>query len=143
MIITRETEYAVRILRSLVNLNIKNIREISDEQAIPRQFAYKISKKMERAGFIDIVRGAQGGCRLAKDLRDISLMDLIRVVDKENMTSHCLDDSSTCVYKQQFDECSIQESFDQIQRDLMDYFSSISLYSFIFRVTGLLQNWNR
>ena len=41
VIITRETEYAVRILRSLVNLNIKNIREISDEQAIPRQFALR------------------------------------------------------------------------------------------------------
>lgn len=58
MLITRETEYAVRILRSLVDLNLKNIREISDEQLIPRQFAYKISKKMEKAGFIEIVRGA-------------------------------------------------------------------------------------
>ena len=54
MIITRETDYAVRILRSLINLRLKNIREISDEQLIPRQFAYKISKKMERAGYIEI-----------------------------------------------------------------------------------------
>ena len=61
MIITRETDYAIRILRSLADLQLKNIREISDEQMIPRQFAYKISKKLERAGFIEIIRGAQGG----------------------------------------------------------------------------------
>lgn len=51
MIITRETDYAIRILRSLADLQLKNIREISDEQLVPRQFAYKISKKLERAGF--------------------------------------------------------------------------------------------
>ena len=89
MIITRETDYAVRILRSLINLRLKNIREISDEQLIPRQFAYKISKKMERAGYIEIIRGAQGGCRLVKNLHDITLMDLIQVMDRENMLSNC------------------------------------------------------
>ena len=56
MIITRETDYAIRILRSLADLQLKNIREISDEQLVPRQFAYKISKKLERAGFIEIIR---------------------------------------------------------------------------------------
>lgn len=132
MIITRETEYAVRILRSLVDLHLKNIREISDEQLIPRQFAYKISKKMEKAGFIEIVRGAQGGCRLIKDLRTITLMDLIRVMDKENMTSHCLDDHPDCQYKQRFQKCGIQASFDQIQTDLVTYFSSITMEQFIF-----------
>lgn len=72
MIITRETDYAIRILRSLADLQLKNIREISDEQLVPRQFAYKISKKLERAGFIEIIRGAQGGCRLTRDLHDIT-----------------------------------------------------------------------
>lgn len=61
MIITRETDYAIRILRSLADWEQKNIREISDEQLIPRQFAYKISKKLEQAGYIEIIRGAQGG----------------------------------------------------------------------------------
>ena len=85
MIITRETDYAIRILRSLADLQLKNIREISDEQLVPRQFAYKISKKLERAGFIEIIRGAQGGCRLTRDLHGITLMDIINVMERENM----------------------------------------------------------
>ena len=51
MIITRETDYAIRILRSLADLQLKNIREISDEQMVPRQFAYKISKKLHDSGY--------------------------------------------------------------------------------------------
>lgn len=94
MIITRETDYAIRILRSLADLQLKNIREISDEQLVPRQFAYKISKKLERAGFIEIIRGAQGGCRLTRDLHGITLMDIINVMERENerenMITSCL-----------------------------------------------------
>lgn len=132
MIITKETDYAIRILRSLVNLRLKNIREISDEQLIPRQFAYKISKKLERAGYIEIVRGAQGGCRLVADLRQITLMDLIQIMDRGNMLSNCLDDEYTCSFCRGSSECGIHTSFTQIQKELTRYFLTINLYDVIF-----------
>ena len=98
MIITRETDYAIRILRSLADLQLKNIREISDEQMVPRQFAYKISKKLERAGFIEIIRGDQDSCRLTRDLHEITLMDIINVMERENMINSCLDGDLQCPY---------------------------------------------
>ena len=132
MIITRETDYAVRILRSLVNLRLKNIREISEDQLIPRQFAYKISKKLERAGYIEIIRGAQGGCRLVRDLHDISLMDLIQVMERENMISSCLDEGFSCSYRERNAHCGIHSSLEKVQQKLAAYFSSITLYELIF-----------
>ncbi len=132
MIITRETDYAVRILRSLGNQRLKNIREISDEQFIPRQFAYKISKKLERAGYIEIVRGAQGGCRIVRDLKNITLMDLIKAMDRENMLSICLDAECECLYRKQNKGCGIYTSFEQIQSDLDHYFSSFSLHEVVW-----------
>lgn len=134
MIITKETEYAARMLRSLLRLGegeIKNIRIISDEQAVPRQFAYKISKKMERAGFIKIVHGAHGGCRIDRDLRDITMMEFIRTMDKENMTSYCLHGQTDCLYREQAGECSIRDSLCYIQRDLAAYFSTITVQQFV------------
>ncbi len=132
MIITRETDYAIRILRSLLNLRLKNIREISDEQSIPRQFAYKISKKLERAGYIEIIRGAQGGCRLVSDLHQITLMDLIHVMDRENMMNSCLDGDYSCPYREKMKDCSIHNSLKYIQDHLAAYFSTITLYDLIF-----------
>lgn len=132
MIITRETDYAVRILRSLINLRLKNIREISDEQLIPRQFAYKISKKMERAGYIEIIRGAQGGCRLVKNLHDITLMDLIQVMDRENMLSNCLDEGFVCPYRERNGgDCGLHTSFGQLQEQLTAYFSGVNLHDLV------------
>lgn len=136
MIITRETDYAIRILCSLLNLRLKNIREISDEQVIPRQFAYKISKKLERAGYIEIIRGAQGGCRLVSDLHEVTLMDLIHVMDRENMMSSCLDEEYECPYREKMTDCSIHVSLKHIQDHLAAYFSTITLHDLIFGMLG-------
>lgn len=136
MIITRETDYAIRILRSLLNLKLKNIREISDEQFIPRQFAYKISKKLERAGYIEIIRGAQGGCRLSCDLQHVTMMDLIHVMDRGNMLSACLEGNYDCEYRQKAqkcdDDCHVHESLVYIQQQLATYLTTISLHDLIF-----------
>ncbi|WP_337544904.1 Rrf2 family transcriptional regulator [Megasphaera sp.] len=132
MIITRETDYAIRILRSLADLQLKNIREISDEQLVPRQFAYKISKKLERAGFIEIIRGAQGGCRLTRDLHDITLMDIINVMERENMITSCLDGDFQCPYHRRYGFCDVHEALAGVQGKLSAYLATIHLYDIMF-----------
>ena len=136
MIITRETDYAIRILRSLADLQLKNIREISDEQLVPRQFAYKISKKLERAGFIEIIRGAQGGCRLTRDLHGITLMDIINVMERENerenMITSCLDGDFQCPYHHRYGFCDVHEALAGVQGKLADYLSTLNLYDIMF-----------
>ena len=68
MLLSRETDYALRILQSLLGGERKSVGEISREELIPQQFAYKIMKKLSNAGLVDITRGADGGCRLLADL---------------------------------------------------------------------------
>lgn len=132
MIITRETDYAVRILRALADDQLKNIREISAEQFVPRQFAYKISKKLEQAGFIEIIRGAQGGCHLIRDLHEISLMDLINVMDRENMLTSCLEDDFDCPYRNKKGVCEVHNALYNIQGKLADFLATINLYDVMF-----------
>ena len=64
MLISRETDYALRILRALSDGKKRSIEEICSLEATPKQFAYRIIKKLETAGWIIITRGAEGGCRL-------------------------------------------------------------------------------
>lgn len=132
MIITRETDYAVRILRALADFQLKTIKEICDDQYIPRQFAYKISKKLEKAGYIEIVRGATGGCRLKLDLREITLMDLISVMNRENMVSCCLTEENDCQYKKQHSGCCVHSYLCQLQGRLTEIFKTLSMQDIIF-----------
>ena len=67
MLITRETDYALRILRALLDGELHTAGQIAQDQLLPQSFAYKIMKKLEKAGMVQMIRGTAGGCRLAAD----------------------------------------------------------------------------
>ena len=63
MLITRETDYALRILRALAPGSCLTVGEIAEKESLPHKFTYKIMKKLEKAGIIRIIRGVNGGCQ--------------------------------------------------------------------------------
>ena len=62
--ITRETDYALRLLRTLQDGKRHTASEAAEREMVPSSFAYQILKKLARAGFVEIIRGTDGGCRL-------------------------------------------------------------------------------
>ena len=48
MIITKETDYALRILRVLLDGEKHSVAEMSETELIPNQFAYQILKALRR-----------------------------------------------------------------------------------------------
>ena len=49
MVITRETDYALRILRALLDGKLHTAGQIAQDELLPQAFAYKILKKLEKA----------------------------------------------------------------------------------------------
>lgn len=49
LVITRETDYALRILRALLDGELHAAGEIAQTELLPQAFAYKILKKLENA----------------------------------------------------------------------------------------------
>lgn len=96
--ITRESDYAIRILRALKNGEQQTIEQICSKEQVPRQFAYKILKKLDRAGLVSIRRGAGGGCRLGRSLEELTLLDVILVTDREFFLNPCLGKGYDCEY---------------------------------------------
>ena len=61
--ITRETDYALRLLRTLRDGERRTAAEAAERELVPQSFAHKILKKLARAGFVEVARGAShGGC---------------------------------------------------------------------------------
>lgn len=90
MLITREADYALRILRTLSEGGLVTAAEITQRELIPRQFAYKILRKLSRVGIIAVNRGVEGGCRLTADLREKSLYDLMAALDLVELVNACM-----------------------------------------------------
>jgi Rrf2 family protein len=82
--ISAKADYAVRAAVTLAALEegrpIKAER-LSDEQDIPLNFLENILNQLKAGGIVTSQRGPDGGFRLARDPTEISVADIIRVVE--------------------------------------------------------------
>ena len=84
MKITKKGEYAMRALVDLALNYKKGMRQIQDivrEEVIPEKFLEQILVTLKNAGFIQSKRGIGGGYFLSKSPDEISLGEVIRVID--------------------------------------------------------------
>ena len=122
MLITREIDYALRIVRELSSGKRETIDEICHNELIPRQFSYKILKKLEQAGMVKIYRGAGGGYSMAKDMRDITLFDVIVSINAEPLISECLGHGYNCpLDDKEGKPCGVHAELDRIQTLTFDH----------------------
>ena len=57
MLITRESDYALRLLRTLRDGEQYSVGELARREMVPQPFAYKIVKKLSAAGMVQVSRG--------------------------------------------------------------------------------------
>lgn len=127
MLISRETDYALRILRALLDGELHTVPELTQTQLLPQAFTYKIIKKLSAAGLVEIVRGAAGGCRLSADLAEASLLDLVRGMEERGEVSACMAVDYVCSWRQAHGGCTIHCQLREIQQKLDQELQSHSL----------------
>ena len=118
MVITRETDYALRILRALLDGKLHTAGQIAQDELLPQAFAYKILKKLEKAGLVEVVRGTAGGCRLSADLTGTSLYDLMKAMGERGNLSSCMDPAYQCPWRSCHGGCTVHCKLAEIQNKL-------------------------
>lgn len=96
LLITREVDYALRILRDLSDGRLQVMKELCEKELIPHKFAYKIIRKLADAEILSATRGVGGGVRLKKDLNSITLYDLLEVIEPDRHISACTSPGYHC-----------------------------------------------
>jgi Rrf2 family protein len=82
--ISAKSDYAVRAaveLAAAVDDRPVKAEQIATSQDIPVNFLENILGELRHAGIVRSHRGADGGFRLAKDPREVTVADVIRAVD--------------------------------------------------------------
>jgi len=83
--VSAKAEYACLAVIALAQRRLENrpvpIREIAEAQGIPETFLTQILLKLKGAGLVVSTRGSAGGYRLARSPEEISLQDVLEVVD--------------------------------------------------------------
>ena len=85
MRVSAKTEYAclamIELAASFGSAQPVRIRRIADRHGIPSRFLVQILLQLKGAGFVNSTRGAAGGYELVRPPRDISLADVIDVIE--------------------------------------------------------------
>jgi Rrf2 family cysteine metabolism transcriptional repressor len=82
--LTARSEYALLALVHLARQEARDhlaVRQIAEVQEIPEKFLEQILLTLKRARYLQSHKGQNGGYRLAKPAREISLAEIIRLFD--------------------------------------------------------------
>lgn len=84
--ISSKTIYAIAALQELDSIpdnEVLKIKEIAANASIPQNFLEQILLELKKQGILTSLKGAHGGYKLAKDLKDITLKDVLLILESD------------------------------------------------------------
>ncbi len=100
MRLTSYSDYALRLLIYVAvrPSEIVTIGDVSSSYRISKNHLMKIAHALALAGYLETVRGRNGGLRLAKPAQDISVGEVVRLTEAGSVLVECCDPATnTCV----------------------------------------------
>jgi Rrf2 family protein len=129
--ITQEADYAFRIVRVLGKKQEKiGSTEISEKTGIPQRFAFKILRKLTHSGITKSIRGKGGGYIIGKPLEEISLLEIIEVIDGPIKINKCLDKDYSCTMFTDND-CSLHFKLAEVGEKFRADLDAVKISEFI------------
>jgi Rrf2 family protein len=90
--------YAVAALQELgkiQNNEVQKIKVIAANANIPQNFLEQILLELKKQGLLTSVKGAYGGYKLARELKDITLKDVVLILESDSFSDVCKTDDAT------------------------------------------------
>jgi Rrf2 family protein len=126
--LSKKVEYGLIAIRHIASSNqqISTVKEISDRYAVPNELLAKVMQKLAKGKIVVSHQGSLGGYSLARSANDISVMDVISVIEGTQPTiAECFaNDEQTCSV---FQNCTIKNPLGKIQFNLEQVFSSMKV----------------
>ena len=120
MQITRQADYAIRAVRYLARQG-DNQRSatstVAREMKIPPSFLAKIISQLSIAGLLHTSRGARGGVSLAREAKEISLLDVVEAIDGPILLNECVGDPDGCQFTE---DCAMHPIWKEAQETLVN-----------------------
>jgi len=100
------------------------LQEVAVAAGISQGFLEQVALLLRRSGLIVGRRGAGGGYRLAVELKDLTVADVIAAVEGPVSVVECLGDHATCILA---GSCSNRGVWAEINRQIMGTLSRMTL----------------
>ncbi len=126
MRISLETDYAVRIVWCLANSGERlSAAKIAKETRVTEKFCLKILRKLVSEGIVKSFKGIGGGYELNKNPENITLKQVIEVIEGPIVISRCLADDYNCEHKSDC-ACYFHNVFYEVSKEMAKKFDSVN-----------------
>jgi len=122
--ISTKTLYAVAALHELGNApegEVLKIKEIAKRASIPQNFLEQILLELKKQGMLLSIKGAHGGYKLAKPLKEIGLIDVVKTLESETFGEINIGENAALRLFWQDVKESVEKAFSVPLSELKEY----------------------
>lgn len=110
---SRNCEYAVRALVKVMSAeDVFSVEQLCRRAKTPEAYTRKAFQKLAKAGILKTLRGPGGGYRFGRDLKRITILDLIKAIDGEDAMDRCVMGLTECGKR---DPCVLHSMWSEVQ----------------------------
>ncbi len=128
MKISTKGRYALKVMLDLAlhnNGDYVALKDISNRQGITPKYMEQIVSALNKAGYLDSMRGSNGGHRLSKAPADINVGDILRSVEGSLASVECTADSDglSCPLASECSTAIFWQGLDKVINEYIDSFT--------------------
>ena len=127
-VLRRNTDYGLRMMAAMAkhfnNGELMSARQLTTEGNFSYQLGCKLLQKLHKAKLLESKMGPKGGFRLRKRPDEITLMDIIEVLQDGIRLNNCLSGGKGCEFQS---NCPISSKLSCLQLYIDGYLSGITL----------------
>lgn len=135
MRLTSFTDFALRTLMYLgtERERLVTIQEIAEAHGIAKNHLTKVVHQLGMLGYIDTVRGRNGGLRLGREPCDINIGEVVRQTETDFHMAACFDETSAgCMYSA---ACALKTTLGRATHAFLEVLDQVTLADMLVRET--------
>ena len=132
MKISTRGRYAIRIMLDIAmhqDQGAVAMRDIARRQQISKKYGDQIGMHLSQAGLLLALRGRQGGYRLISPAGDISVLQVLKIMEGSMVPVQCLETDPNCCERCGF--CITLPMWTGLNKVITDYLGGITLQDLI------------
>jgi Rrf2 family protein len=127
MRLSTRARYGTRLMLELaLNFNQGTVflKDIAQKEEISEKYLSHLVISLKASGLISSSRGAHGGYRLAKPPSQITLMDIVQILEGNLSLVECVKNPSIC---SRVSKCATRDIWGKLDEKISDVLSSVTL----------------
>ena len=139
MRITLESDYALRIVTVLGEHGGRlDAKSLSEATSVTPRFTLKILHKLVVGNIVTSFKGVNGGYVLAVPTTQLTLKNVIELIDGPIAIARCIESESGCALNYDKTACAYHHIFDSLSFDLANKLDKITISDVINRTYKIL-----